>query len=133
MLFALISMISLYIILIIALVVVAQKKNSASGHAREHAGSFRFIPVDTIIPTNQQNACGPTKVTGVFIVVCPLPAAHPKQKEAYFMEMTGAQILVEGMLREGVEKLFGYAGATICPLADVLRDTPQLDYTLVLQ
>ena len=41
MLFALISMISLYIILIIALV-VAQKKNSASGHAREHAGSFRF-------------------------------------------------------------------------------------------
>ena len=37
MLFALISMISLYIILIIAL-----KKNSASGHAREHAGSFRF-------------------------------------------------------------------------------------------
>ena len=47
------------------------------------------------------------------------------------MEMTGAQILVEGMLREGVEKLFGYAGATICPLADVLRDTPQLDYTLV--
>lgn len=30
------------------------------------------------------------------------------------MEMTGAQILVEGMLREGVEKLFGYAGATIC-------------------
>ena len=42
MLFALISMISLYIILIIALVVVAQKKNSASGHAREHAGSFRF-------------------------------------------------------------------------------------------
>lgn len=47
------------------------------------------------------------------------------------MEMTGAQILVEGMLHEGVEKLFGYAGATICPLADVLRDTPQLDYTLV--
>ena len=42
MLFALISMISLYIILIIALVVVTQKKNSASGHAREHAGSFRF-------------------------------------------------------------------------------------------
>ena len=68
-------------------------------------GVFVFIPVDTIIPTNQQNACGPTKVTGVFIVVCPLPAAHPKQKEAYFMEMTGAQILVEGMLREGVEKL----------------------------
>ena len=47
------------------------------------------------------------------------------------MEITGAQILVEGLLREGVEKIFGYAGATICPLADVLRATPQLDYTLV--
>ena len=47
------------------------------------------------------------------------------------MEMTGAQILVEGMLREGVEMIFGYAGATICPLADSLRETPQLDYTLV--
>ena len=47
------------------------------------------------------------------------------------MEITGAQILVEGLLREGVEKVFGYAGATICPLADVLRATPQLDYTLV--
>ena len=47
------------------------------------------------------------------------------------MEMTGAQILVEGLLRAGVEKIFGYAGATICPLADVLLATPQLDYTLV--
>ena len=47
------------------------------------------------------------------------------------MEMTGARILVEGLLRERVEQVFGYAGATICPLADVLRETPQLGYTLV--
>lgn len=47
------------------------------------------------------------------------------------MEMTGAQILVNGMLRQGVEKIFGYAGATICPVADVLLATPQIDYTLV--
>ena len=47
------------------------------------------------------------------------------------MEMTGARILVEGLLREQVEQVFGYAGATICPLADVLRETPQLGYTLV--
>lgn len=47
------------------------------------------------------------------------------------MEMTGAQILVEGFLREGVEHIFGYAGATICPIADVLRETPRLGYTLV--
>lgn len=47
------------------------------------------------------------------------------------MEMTGAQILVEGLLREQVEHIFGYAGATICPLADALLATPQLGYTLV--
>lgn len=39
------------------------------------------------------------------------------------MMMTGAQILVEALKREGVEHIFGYAGATICPIADVLRET----------
>lgn len=47
------------------------------------------------------------------------------------MMMTGAQILVEALKREGVEHIFGYAGATICPIADVLRETPSLGYTLV--
>ena len=47
------------------------------------------------------------------------------------MEMTGAQILVESLLQEQVEHIFGYAGATICPMMDVLRDTPQIGYTLV--
>lgn len=47
------------------------------------------------------------------------------------MEMTGSQILMQGLLREGVEMIFGYAGATICPAVDALRDTPQLGYTLV--
>ena len=47
------------------------------------------------------------------------------------MEMTGAQILMEGLAREGVEHVFGYAGATICPIADALREDPNLDYTLV--
>ncbi len=47
------------------------------------------------------------------------------------MDMTGAQILIEGLLREGVEQMFGYAGATICPAVDVLRATPQMGYTLV--
>lgn len=47
------------------------------------------------------------------------------------MEMTGAQILVESLLRENVSRIFGYAGATICPLSDVLRETPQIGYTLV--
>ena len=47
------------------------------------------------------------------------------------MELTGAQILMESLAREGVERVFGYAGATICPIADALREDPNLDYTLV--
>ena len=47
------------------------------------------------------------------------------------MAMTGAQILVEGLLRQQVEHVFGYAGATICPAADALRAAPQIGYTLV--
>ncbi len=38
---------------------------------------------------------------------------------------------MEGLAREGVERIFGYAGATICPIADALREDPNLDYTLV--
>ena len=47
------------------------------------------------------------------------------------MEMTGAEILAQGLLRENVDQLFGYAGATICPLMDALKATPQIHYTLV--
>ena len=47
------------------------------------------------------------------------------------MEMAGAQILMEGFLREGVERIFGYAGATICPIMDALMATPRISYTLV--
>ena len=47
------------------------------------------------------------------------------------MEMTGAQILMEGLRREGVEQIFGYAGATICPIVDELRKLPKIGYTLV--
>lgn len=47
------------------------------------------------------------------------------------MEMTGAQILIEGLLREGVEHIFGYAGATICPAVDALKEHPEIGYTLV--
>ena len=47
------------------------------------------------------------------------------------MEMTGAQILIEGLLRENVEHVFGYAGATICPAVDALRASTGIGYTLV--
>ncbi len=45
--------------------------------------------------------------------------------------MNGAQALVESLLHEGVERIFGYAGATICPAADALKEHPEIGYTLV--
>ena len=45
--------------------------------------------------------------------------------------MNGAQALVESLKREQVDHIFGYAGATICPLADALKDVPEIGYTLV--
>lgn len=45
--------------------------------------------------------------------------------------MNGAQALIESLKREHVTHIFGYAGATICPAADALRDAPEIGYTLV--
>ncbi len=45
--------------------------------------------------------------------------------------MNGAQALIESLRREGVERIFGYAGATICPAVDALREVPEIAYTLV--
>lgn len=45
--------------------------------------------------------------------------------------MTGAQALIESLRCEQVEHIFGYAGATICPVVDALKDVPEIGYTLV--
>ena len=45
--------------------------------------------------------------------------------------MNGAQALIESLKREGVTHMFGYAGATICPAVDALKDAPEIGYTLV--
>jgi len=47
------------------------------------------------------------------------------------MKMTGAQILCEGLLREGVEVIFGLPGGAIIPLYDTLPQYPQLRHILV--
>ena len=47
--------------------------------------------------------------------------------------MNGAQALIESLKREGVTHIFGYAGATICPAVDALKDTPSICYTMVRQ
>lgn len=45
--------------------------------------------------------------------------------------MNGAQALIESLLQEQVDHIFGYAGATICPTADALKEHPEIGYTLV--
>lgn len=45
--------------------------------------------------------------------------------------MNGAQALIESFKREQVTQIFGYAGATICPIMDALKDAPEIAYTLV--
>jgi len=47
------------------------------------------------------------------------------------MKMTGAQILCEGLVREGVEVIFGFPGGTVLPLYDTLPQFPQLRHILV--
>ncbi len=47
------------------------------------------------------------------------------------MKMTGAQILCESMVREGVEVIFGFPGGTVLPLYDVLPQFPPLRHVLV--
>ena len=45
--------------------------------------------------------------------------------------MTGAQALIESLRLEQVDHIFGYAGATICPAVDALKDVEGIGYTLV--
>ena len=45
--------------------------------------------------------------------------------------MNGAQALIESLIREQVDHIFGYAGATICPAVDALKAHPEIRYTLV--
>lgn len=45
--------------------------------------------------------------------------------------MTGAQILCEGLVKEGVEVIFGLPGGAVIPLYDTLLQYPQLRHILV--
>jgi acetolactate synthase I/II/III large subunit len=47
------------------------------------------------------------------------------------MKLTGAQILCEAMLKEGVEVIFGFPGGVVLPLYDTLPQYPQLRHILV--
>jgi acetolactate synthase-1/2/3 large subunit len=54
-------------------------------------------------------------------------AAERREKRARI----GADVLVEAILRQGVDVLFGYPGGVILPLYDVLGDHPALRHVLV--
>jgi len=47
------------------------------------------------------------------------------------MKLTGAQIICEGLVREGVEVIFGFPGGAILPLYDTLPQYPRLRHILV--
>jgi acetolactate synthase-1/2/3 large subunit len=47
------------------------------------------------------------------------------------MKMTGAQMVCESLVREGVEVIFGFPGGAVLPLFDTLPHYPQLRHILV--
>jgi len=47
------------------------------------------------------------------------------------MKLTGAQIICESLVREGVEAIFGFPGGAVLPLYDTLPQYPQLRHILV--
>jgi len=47
------------------------------------------------------------------------------------MKMTGAQILCDGMVKEGVEIIFGFPGGAVLPLYDTIPQYSQLRHILV--
>ncbi|MFC1860848.1 biosynthetic-type acetolactate synthase large subunit [Chloroflexota bacterium] len=47
------------------------------------------------------------------------------------MKMTGAQILCESLIKEGVDVVFGFPGGAVLPLYDTLSQYPQLRHILV--
>src|SRR5438067_3678318 len=47
------------------------------------------------------------------------------------MRLTGAQILLECLVREGVEVIYGYPGGVVLPLYDRFPEFPQLRHVLV--
>ena len=47
------------------------------------------------------------------------------------MKMTGGQILLDGLVKEGVDTIFGILGGAILPLYDTLPQFPQLHHVLV--
>jgi len=65
----------------------------------------------------------PFETGEAFFVLC----THQEE----IMKRTGAQIIWESLLREGVEVVFGYPGGSIIPAYDALLDYPSVHHVLV--
>ncbi|NLE02397.1 MAG: biosynthetic-type acetolactate synthase large subunit [Fibrobacter sp.] len=46
------------------------------------------------------------------------------------MKLTGAQILIDALKKEGVKVIFGYPGGVVIPIFDVLYDTKEIAFVL---
>jgi len=46
------------------------------------------------------------------------------------VKRSGAQVVVEALLKEGVKTIFGFPGGAVIPLYDVLYDTPKIKHIL---
>lgn len=46
------------------------------------------------------------------------------------LKITGAQIIIDALIKEGVEVVFGYPGGVVIPIFDVLYDTKELKFVL---
>ena len=68
----------------------------------------------------QHNAVGPFCFFGETKLAARLSTKRKKNNEESFMKMKGAQILVEELIHQGVEVVFGYPGGTVLDIYDAL-------------
>lgn len=59
------------------------------------------------------------------------PIATNGNAHDYFVELTGGEILIQAILDQGVEALFGYPGGVVLGVYDVIYKNPQLRHILV--
>lgn len=60
-----------------------------------------------------------------------MPALSNQRGSGRMRKLTGAQIVIESLLAEGVDTIFGYPGGAILPTYDALMLTPALRHVLV--
>ena len=48
------------------------------------------------------------------------------------LKKTGAQIIIDALIQEKVKVVFGYPGGVVIPIFDVLYDTKELEFILLV-